>query len=228
MASADHFSSGGRHRSRARLIAARVGDYARGTVARSSLGNCPSIPSSDSPSLRRPLSLSLPLWRTTPSTPENQTYSNGRATYTIDWLTCLVHLQSALDYPSPPRLPIIRSTRNYRSLFTFLSSIHSPDYLSTSFLAEPHFPSPSLFCHLSQPYYSRLGSLVGSCKIINLPALYVLAETMCVAIEPFMTIRTITINCLPQNGNSNKYNVWTSESDEKEYFKRYNSFFYVL
>lgn len=41
------FSSESIHRSRASLIVARVGDYARGTVARSSLGNCPSIPELD-------------------------------------------------------------------------------------------------------------------------------------------------------------------------------------
>lgn len=42
------FSTGPIHRSRASLIAARVGDYARGTVGRSGLGNWPSIPSQPS------------------------------------------------------------------------------------------------------------------------------------------------------------------------------------
>lgn len=55
------FPTDSTHRSRARLIAARVGDYARGTVARSSLGNWPStkpVPSAGPPSSLLPLNRS--------------------------------------------------------------------------------------------------------------------------------------------------------------------------
>lgn len=66
------------HRSRARLIAARVGDYARGTVARSGLGNCLSIELPPA-SLRSPSAV--------PANP--RTHQNHPACTTIDGIALL-------------------------------------------------------------------------------------------------------------------------------------------
>lgn len=113
------------HRSRARLIAARVGDYARETAARSGLGNCSSTADPYSPV--HPLSPGLPM-RCISYPPFTHARDVRRrcslGTNTIDWLTCLVHLQSGLDYLS---LNPVRSLSSPpRTVFSFRFPRPSP------------------------------------------------------------------------------------------------------
>lgn len=120
------------HRSRARLIAARVGDYARGTVARSGLGNYPSVTSlyPTIPQTQLP-PFGLLMRCTEPSTPSPLRATHRRRWYQYDWLVNMSDSPLVWPWLSISRLcrQLIESFLKSFSLFSARFLLPSPLYI---------------------------------------------------------------------------------------------------